>query len=155
VTPSFEPEYVVGIREHKQKYYAFKLSTKGSIWWDYDSKRQNKKIPAGLQQDLTVREAEVQISEQLYKTLHEAWNKMIIKTAYYEDTYSRGLDGVTYHFSISPLRAGFAWSPHPNSQTGYLAKLSELLGTLSESKDSKKLEKELSNTAEILLKSLK
>ena len=155
VIPSFEPEYVIGIRERDNKYFAFKLSAKTQYWVVYRETKVEKTIDIASQKKVEVSEAEVEITKQAYKILDESWHQMIRRTKYYNDTYGRGLDGTSYHFSASRLLTGYAWSPKPNTQTGYLVKLAELLGQLTEVKDSKNIEKQLIDTGTRLLRSLK
>ena len=152
VLPSFESEYVIGIREKENKYYVFKLSAKSSIWGEYQKTRDKKILDKSPQNEIEVQEAEAEISQQVYKILDECWHKMLQQIKYKR---LDGLDGTTYHFSTSDLLAGYAWSPNPNSQTGHLVKLTELLGQLAESKDQKAIEKQLMSAATTLIKTLK
>lgn len=154
VLPSFATEYVVGIRERDNKYYAFKLSAKRSVWAEYYQRTQEKTISdKSNQAEIEVQENETEISQQVYKYLADSWRKMLLRTKFPEEKFG-GLDGISYHFSSYEMRAGWAWSPDPNSQTGYLVKLAELLGQLAESKESKAIEKNILNTATRLMKTL-
>ena len=154
VLPSFATEYAFGIRERDNRYYAFKLSAKSSIWVEYQETRGKTISDKSPQNEIEVQEAEAEISQQVYKNLADAWYKMLLRTKYPEEKFG-GLDGTSYHFSSYEMRAGWAWSPEPNSQTGYLVKLTELLGQLAESKDSKAIEKNILNTTTRLMKNLK
>ena len=152
VLPSFVAEYVTGIRERDNKYFAFKLTAQSQLWGEYQRKRNN--MNASAPKEIEVHESEVEISQKTYKLLDVVWRKMILNTKYYEDTFGRGLDGTSYHFSISNLHAAQTWSPKPNTQTGYLVKIADQLGQYAESKN-RKLEKELLDTTKKLMKSLK
>jgi len=152
ILPSFEPEYVIGIREKENKYYAFKLFAKKHLWAEYQKGRDKTILDNSPQREIEVQESQVEISPQVYRILDECWHKMLQKIEYKQP---HGLGGTTYHFSTFDMLAGRAWSPNPNSQTGYLVKLTEQLGELTESNDSKTIEKTIQNTAKSLLNSLK
>jgi hypothetical protein len=155
VLPSFSQEYVIGIRERENKYYAFKLSVKEQYWTIYHEIYINKTKDITAKGKVELSECEATISKRAYEILNQAWHKMILKTQYYNDTHRRGLDGTSYYFISSPMLIGYTWSPEPITQTGYLVNLSELLGQLAESKGSKQIEKKIIETGTQLLKSLK
>jgi len=153
VNPSFSSEYVIGIRQEGDKYIAFKLTAKENVWVNIQESREKTKSGGLPQKKIEVDISEMEVSEQTYKAIKTSWKKMIQNTKY-PNELSGGLDGISYHFTDSNLRSGWAWNPEPESQTGYLVKLTELLGQLTESKEPKKIEIDLLNTATKLNDSL-
>ena len=152
ITPSFNPEYAIGVRQEGDKYFAFKFTAKKNIWITIQKNKET--ISSDLSQiKLGLHKSEVAISEQIYKIIEVSWQKMLQNTQYPKKIFG-GLDGISYHFTGSNLRTGWAWSPEPESQTGYLVKLTELLGQLTESKKQKDLETKLLNIGTRLIDSL-
>ncbi len=151
VTPSFRPEYMIGVRQSGNKYYAFKRAPAKSIWAAYEDARQQKALNSFLDINFDIKEAEVEISRDMFAAIENPWTTMT-QEAKHQDI--RGLDGTTYHFS-SGLVTASTWSPEPESHAGYLAKIVELLGQLTEIEDKGKIEKNILETATRLSESLK
>jgi len=152
INPSFRPEYAIGIRFESEKYIAFKFTAKDSIWVHIQESREKTNPTDFTPIQIGVNVTEKEISKQTFKVIEAAWKKMIMNTKYPEKHFS-GLDGIAYHFMDGHFRTGWAWSPEPKSQTGYLVKLTELLGQFSESAETKKIENELLNIATVLFNS--
>lgn len=146
VTPSFKNEYAIGVRRQGDKYIAFKLTAEDSVWVKIRELSEKNKLGNLQQLKIGVNVSEMELSKQLYTSINKSWQKMIMNTKYPQNAMT-GLDGISYHFTDSNLRSGRTWSPEPESQTGYLVKLTELLGQFTESQEPKKIEIKLLNTA--------
>ncbi len=126
VLPSFETERMCGIFQNDDKYYVFsvessikiwnyealKLREKGSIRTIYSPKTKNLdslneqetnnlrlSLPESLDK-IPVKYHKKLISKKMYLLIEKTWISILMRVKYSEG-FSRGLDGISYHFSVS------------------------------------------------------
>lgn len=120
VLPSFEPEYMVGIKKVDAGYSVFYDRPEVQLWaYDYVFNLKQKELeeikseyPAEYEEKLNKLKqqypknildakhvsCEKPIDKNLAKDIHFIWIEMLLKTKYSRESHL-GRDGVTYHFS--------------------------------------------------------
>ncbi|WP_444942389.1 hypothetical protein [Microbulbifer sp. ZKSA004] len=151
--PSFSPEYVLGIKQNDKENYIFFESPKMQLWGyqmmplmeEGSVKVMNDegefvKDEAGLKelesqypkspQEIPRIRCKKEIRQELADKIQYVWQEMLYETRYPRD-FSMGADGQTYHFSAKMFGnlnyAGKVWSPSPESKTGKLVRISDLM----------------------------
>ncbi len=153
-SPSFTPEYALGIRERAGAYSIFHMQSNAQLW-SYENLRMLRELPAGYapgheseiadaiaeyeselpvdyHQVETVARCEAAISPELGERLLGLWEAMLLET-HYGETPSLGPDGTDYHFSMTShgrLLAGKVWDPVPASKTGAMVSITETMRNL-------------------------
>ncbi len=107
------------------------------------------------------------ISESLVKDIHFVWIEMLLASRYSRSS-SMGRDGVTYHFSgrnyffeeesddlkvlmrFNGAYSAQVWSPEPNTKTGLLVEISDLLVDYCLKPDEGKIAKLLKKKVNLL-----
>ena len=130
VTPSFMPEFVVGIRETDGNYSVFKLEAMRQLWGyslmdmfasgeiiatDLEGNNRNQAeiedLDANLPDDfldVELDRCEAVLKRDLGDRLLQIWLQMLSQTG--EDGGGVGLHGTSYRFEMGE-RAGETWSP--------------------------------------------
>ncbi len=184
--PSFTPEWLVGIRETGETHSAFVLRPEKHIWKTelipmYESGQirelvENEKgevesriatntivklkreVPQDFRQ-IKVTEKSEAIDAETARLLANVWSKMLLSARHPEQS-TLGCDGVTYHFSMSipehGIASGKVWTPSPETRTGMLSSLGELVAAYVDAPSEKRQEilKEINRTALALQKKL-
>ena len=156
VFPSFRPEYVVGIRKNEEEHAIFIISPMVQLW-GYESldMMKNEQVSAledgsfvrgldGIREleetypedylDVPKVRCDAVIENDLANDIAALWEKMLFETRY-EKSDSLGLDGTTYHFSMTSgfqRLAGKTWSPNSQTRAGKLVALSHAMSTFCE-----------------------
>lgn len=184
--PSFEPEWMVGIREDGETYTAFVLRPEIHIWKtelipmyesgqikrivtdekgevmaqiaSNDIARLKSEVPKDFRK-IGVAEKSEAIDAETARLLAELWSGMLLAARHPRET-SAGLDGVTYHFSMlipgQAIASGKIWTPSPDTRTGMLSTLGELLAAYVDAAPDKRQDilKEIRRTARNLHRKL-
>lgn len=177
--PSFSPEYALAIIKENNRYYVLHQKPERQLW-SYQMElpfKLNQLDELNAKGVVTVDEYEnklkeiaqsypenpmemprvscrKEINEKLTLDVHELWMKMLLQTKYSPEP-SSGVDGQTYHFS-APMHgmvlnyAGKVWSPEPNTKTGLLVDISDLLVEYCLKPDEGKITKLLKKKANLL-----
>lgn len=121
--PSFELEWLVGIRKSGGTCRAFVLRPDSQIW-------MTKSMTFEEIGQIRVTETSAEFDVQTGKLLADLWSGMLL-SARHPPRLIIGVDGVGYHFSMyipghGPA-SGKTWSPAPDSRTGLLAALGRSL----------------------------
>ena len=121
--PSFEHEWLVGIRKSGETFRAFVLRPDSQVW-------QTEIRPLDGSGPIRVTETSADLDAQTGKLLADLWSGMLL-SARHPPWPIIGCDGTTFHFSMyipghGPA-SGKTWSPSPDSRTGLLAALGRSL----------------------------
>ena len=168
--PSFTPEWLVGVRKANGGYSAFVLRPQEHIWKTelvpmYESgqiteivmddsgasvsriatndiSRLKREVPQDFRK-IPVEEQSCALDPHISELLARCWSRMLLGSRHPRQS-SLGCDGTTYHFSMRVRERGIvsgrALSPSPQSQTGLLSSLGELLATYIEAPKEEKME---------------
>lgn len=121
--PSFEHEWLVGIRKSGETFRAFVLRPDTHVW-------ATKSMTLEECGQIRVTETSADLDAPTAQLLADLWSGMLL-SARHPPRPIIGCDGVGYHFSMyipghGPA-SGKTWSPAPDSRTGLLAALGRSL----------------------------
>lgn len=193
--PSFEPEWLVGIRKVGEKkdpfeeggtYAAFVLRPEKHIWKTelipmYESGRITRlvtdakgevtaqiatndiarlksEVPRDFRKIGVVEKSEA-IDVETARLLAGLWSGMLLAARHPVEP-SAGLDGVSYHFSMfipgHGVASGKIWTPSPDTRTGMLSTLGELIAAYVDAAPGKRKDilNEIQRTAGALRRKL-
>jgi hypothetical protein len=158
--------YAVGLRTTEGSFEAFVLEPSSNIWAtelltmyetgklkafdlkgkeiplkdDEDYKKLKEATPADYRTIKSVRHARP-ISKVVAERIASLWETMLLGVTHPKEPVL-GADGVTYHFSrwvhLRGELSGHIWSPEPESKTGRLAKLADVLADFARGKSDLK-----------------
>lgn len=121
--PSFEHEWLVGIRKSGGICRAFVLRPDNQVW-------KTERRPLEERVPIRVTETSADLDAPTARLLADLWSGMLL-SARHPPGLIIGVDGVSYYFSMyipghGPA-SGKTWSPAPDSRTGLLAALGRSL----------------------------
>ena len=158
--PSFEPEWMVFLREDNGNYSIHKLVAQKHLWGTELERMyaDPKKIPKEIREEIPpdwrevgVDETSAPIKETTARILATLWAAMLEDARYphlapYSENrsfFKVGLDGENYHFSMfvknHGAAAGCVWSPEPTTKTGRLVEIAHQLASLSSAPTEQRL----------------
>lgn len=177
--PSFSPEYALWIQEKDGKYRIAYESPEMQLWGyqmmplieqgsvqvmnddgefvkdEEGLKELESKYPKKTE-DIPRNSCKKDIDKELADKIVFIWQEMLLQTKYTKDLIM-GLDGEAYHFSgrVNGFGnyAGKVWSPRPESKTGKLVEISNLMSNFC-LKGNRKIKKELIKKVTLLSKEL-
>jgi hypothetical protein len=158
--PSFTPEWLVGIRKTEGKYTAFILRPEKHIWREFISRESSNDAEIGKHlSQIPVNEKSEAIDAETAELLSDVWSAMLLSVRHPRER-NCGHDGTIYHFSMEIPKRGTAggtiWEPSPDTRTGLLSSLGELIAVYIDASPRKKQEilKEINHKAKALRKRL-
>jgi len=161
--PSFQKEWLVGIKDDNNKKTVFLLTAKEHIWGYYLKKEKSSRLNSTVTQKakedsdktIDIENKSIEIDSNTAELLSEVWTQMLLKTQHTKN-YRIGMDGANYHFYILGI-GGQVWSPIKDTNTGRLVEIGELLADYVKADVGKRKDilKTIQTKAEELQKKLK
>lgn len=145
VIPSeFSAEYVLSIQQYDKGYMLIGAYPQTSIWQTFYSLRDDQELIdyEAMAATIPVEHCSAELGA-LGEELVSLWHEVVMDTRYPDQPVS-GRDGVSYHFSSTPLTppviVGRTWSPAPETRMGKLVAIVEALDDHCHTPSSETLE---------------
>ena len=138
VSPSFFSDSAIALKKRRSNYILHGLTSKKSVWYSAHEDEEGTKF-----EPVDITECEQSIDTSLGQQLTKVWETMLLATRYQRKDFI-GLDGVTYHFSMSASwgrLAGKAWSPEPDTLPGKLVEVTDAMVVYCKSGETDALKK--------------
>jgi hypothetical protein len=175
ILPSFRPEVAIGLRQGNDRFEIFSISPTRQIWTyqliymmktgqvvtlggDGATRQADeiKRMEAGLPPDpanLPLVRCAIGVDKKVAADITDVWKRMLEEVRS-DDDLSIGLDGETYHFSMTAngrALAGQAWSPYHKTRVGKLVTIAYAMRDYCQTQKAKHL-RQLSSLAKQVLR---